>query len=138
MNQKLTLVITGIISLLTILLIFSFTFSKGGIIDTIEKEKKIYEMEKQVKELKIRNKAKQEQLEMLKKDQDYRKSLAKGLGVEVNDSEYVFRFNNYSDNKTIQNKTEYNIQNISTLLLWIFIIQTILIIMIFFKSLREN
>lgn len=86
------LVVFVLLSGVTIFLIFSFTFSKGGIFDTVEKEKQIAVLKAQIQKLEKLNAEKRSQLERLKTDEDYRKSIVKGLGVEIGEDEYIFRF----------------------------------------------
>lgn len=104
MKEGVFLLTIILITIMTIILAFSFTFSKGGIIDTIEKEKRISELKKQIKELEESNKHKKHQIELLKTNPDYKNSIIKGLGMEIENNEYVFRFEQF-------NKTDVKLNN---------------------------
>ncbi len=119
------------------MLIFSFTFSKGGIIDTIEKEKNIRDLKSKIEKLKTENKQKQKQIEMLNKNEDYRKSIIKGLGIEIEENEYIFRFNSKNSLPANQEKIEYQSQKILSFIIPMFILQIIIITLIFLKPSRN-
>lgn len=104
MKEGVFLLTITLITIMTIILAFSFTFSKGGIIDTIEKEKRISELKRQIKELEESNKQKKHQIELLKTNPDYKNSIIKGLGMEIENNEYVFRFEQF-------NKTDVKLNN---------------------------
>lgn len=125
MRESIFISTTILITILTILLAFSFTFSKGGIIDTIEKEKRILELKKQIKELQESNNQKRKQIELLKTNPDYKNSIVKGLGIEIDNNEYVFRFDQSSKtdisplNPQKQSKEKFIVLGIIILLLGI-------------------
>ncbi|MCX8028990.1 MAG: septum formation initiator family protein [Brevinematales bacterium] len=132
------------VSILALVVSISFVFSRGGIIDTIKKEREIAYLKEQVVRLEKMNQDKKKQLEMLKNDVEYRKSITKGLGIDVEEGEYVFRFEDYKGNVIIDSQKPQSlfIDKISLFIAVIFSIQVLVFLLILsryvIRTIKDN
>lgn len=128
-SDKILFFVSFSITVFVIVMVMSFAFSKGGIIDTIQKEKRISELKHYVKELETLNEQKKRQIDMLKKNEEYRKSIVKGLGVEIEDNEYVFRFDKKEEKPLVEEKDNIKIITIAVIVI-IMILLTIQLVVL--------
>ncbi len=90
----------------SLLLVYSFIFSSGGILETYTLLNQISEVDKKIEKLNSEIKTKKELIHKIKNDPDFRKSFIKGLGFFIEENEYIFKFKepnnldlNYLNNK---------------------------------------
>ncbi|MEN2998849.1 MAG: septum formation initiator family protein [Brevinematia bacterium] len=97
-EEKALMILLAILFLTTVAFIFSLIFSKGGILDSLKKERRVEDLKKQVRDLELSNLEKQKRIEMLKNDREYLDSIVKGFGINIKENEYIFRFDDAKRN----------------------------------------
>lgn len=132
MNEDIVPVIfTVILSTMFVILLVSFIFSRGGVMDTIQKGEEISQLREEILKMERLNNEKSEQIRKLKSDEDYRKSVVKGLGFEVDEDEYVFRFEkNTFKELLIDSEHHKNTNNMVTFLIVLIVFQLIVFIVV--------
>lgn len=132
------IIFTIVLSTIFVMLLASFIFSRGGIIDTIQKVEDISRLREEVLNVERLNHEKAEQIRKLKSDENYRKSVIKGLGFEVDEGEYVFRFEkNTGDRLLTDLKHQKNTDNILTFLVVLIVFQLIIFAVVSFRMLLD-
>lgn len=132
------IIFTIVLSTIFVMLLASFIFSRGGIIDTIQKVEDISRLREEVLKVERLNHEKAEQIRKLKSDENYRKSVIKGLGFEVDEGEYVFRFEkNTGDRLLTDLKHQKNTDNILTFLVVLIVFQLIIFAVVSFRMLLD-
>lgn len=106
--------------------------------DTIQKGEEISQLREEVLKMERLNNEKSEQIKKLKSDENYRKSVVKGLGFEVDEGEYVFRFEkNTSDRLLIDSKYQKDTNNILTFLIALVVFQLVIFAVIGFRMILD-
>jgi len=110
----------GIVSLLvSFLILVLFILGPNGIVDTYKKQEKIKYLNQKIAEIKEQNKHKKEVVENLK-NSDLKKIYIKGIGLDLSEGEYVFKFDN-GDLQKIQTDTKAP-QDETIMIIFIFVI----------------
>jgi len=110
----------GIVSLLvSFLILVLFILGPNGIVDTYKKQEKIKYLNQKIAEIKEQNKHKKEVVENLK-NSDLKKIYIKGIGLDLGEGEYVFKFDN-GDLQKIQTDTKAP-QDETIMIIFIFVI----------------
>jgi ATP-dependent Zn protease len=110
----------GIVSLLvSFLILVLFILGPNGIVDTYKKQEKIKYLNQKIAEIKEQNKHKKEVVENLK-NSDLKKIYIKGIGLDLGEGEYVFKFDN-GDPQKIQTDTKAP-QDQTIMIIFIFVI----------------
>ncbi|MCS7299353.1 MAG: septum formation initiator family protein [Spirochaetia bacterium] len=132
------IIFTIVLSTIFVILLTSFIFSRGGVMDTIQKGEEISQLREEVLKMERLNNEKSEQIKKLKSDENYRKSVVKGLGFEVDEGEYVFRFEkNTSDRLLIDSKYQKDTNNILTFLIALVVFQLVIFAVIGFRMILD-
>ncbi|MGC8766379.1 MAG: hypothetical protein ACP5PT_02710 [Brevinematia bacterium] len=136
MNKRFILISSIFILFLSLIVFTSFVFSKGGILDTFNKEMQIKELKDRIEMIKNDNKQKKEIIDKIKTDEGFRESLIKGLGINISEGEYVFKFFDQKDNidlKSVSNQNHIFLYFIFSLSLFFIIVQVFVIFLTIFK-----
>lgn len=124
-------IFTVVLSIMFVILLASFIFSRGGVIDTIQKVEQISQIKDEILRMEKLNNEKAEKVRKLKSDENYRKSVVKGLGFEVDEGEYVFRFEkNDSEQLLINPRHQKNTTDIVMFLIALIILQLIVFVIV--------
>lgn len=125
MNKKFSIFVSFGILVFSIFIFISFIFSSGGIVDTFRKETQVRETKNAIEKIKEDNKKKLEIINRIKNDKDFKESLIKGLGININDGEYVFRF--YQNEDIYSTKNDSNKNNSNSFLYLILLVSFVFI-----------
>lgn len=92
MSKKFSIFISFVTLFFSLMIFGSFVFSSGGVLDTFMKEAELKKLRANIEKVKEDNKRKAQIIHMIKNDKGFRESLVKGLGINISEGEYVFRF----------------------------------------------
>ncbi len=128
--------------LLSFILLIFFIFGSNGIIDSYKKQEQIEQLQEKIKKLEEQNRTKSEMIKALKSG-DSKEVYIKGIGLNLSEGEYVFKFTPESSAKNTFHKESKNspynkaILSIPILVLLLTFIE-IIIVLLTLKNLKKE